>query len=310
MFKNILAGPPKTAAKTIPSGKEKEPASDEAGDAWEAAQHILQAINFGSLQTNAQSVSDSNAASTSTPALPAVATLDFNTHVDAASSSASTSAVPLTLGEDGLGRATLTDEERASLQAQLALLAAQLSEIASGEDDDDDMQETSPATVAAPLQQQHPSQILQVLVAVPTATPVQHPPPTQPILMDINQFPEETMQVLLPQPPAESTAASTNDTSEASGPSALPQPSLQSSLPPVESLPTLGPSVPPQPQPQPEPAEPSQPHQPVLPSPLPQSEPQLLQEPEPAPVAMEEESDEDEDMEMVDVDSFMQSLQG
>ena len=128
--KTVVAPKTVIVSKDVPVGSGKEKArsvshSDE--DAWEAAQHILSAINFGSLQCQSSWKAQSNATSgssqrSSAPEPPIMASLS----ADATE-------------EDGLGRATLTDEERASLQAQLALLAAQLSEIASEDTEDDEM---------------------------------------------------------------------------------------------------------------------------------------------------------------------------
>lgn len=77
---------------------------DGAGDsdAWEAAQHILKAINFGA----------------AAPVPPVVAAAD----------------VDLAVAREA-PRAVLSDAERAGLQAQLALLAAQLAEIAEEEEE-------------------------------------------------------------------------------------------------------------------------------------------------------------------------------
>jgi hypothetical protein len=165
----------KVAVKAAPSGtKEKDHVTDEASDAWEAAQHILQAINFGSLQTTPQ-LSTLNTTSNSV-APPVMASLDFN--VDLNASTAGTSTAGLTLGEDGLGRATLTDEERASLQAQLALLAAQLSELALEGD------EPAPAPALVPSQPPAVQPHSEPVTPQATYTVI------QPVLIDINQFPE------------------------------------------------------------------------------------------------------------------------
>ncbi|EPQ54585.1 hypothetical protein GLOTRDRAFT_139136 [Gloeophyllum trabeum ATCC 11539] len=81
-------------------------------DAWEAAQSILKAINFGPLLEQA------NLGATSVDVQPP-----------------EPSATASQINGDGSGPApTLTDEEKAALQAQLALLAAQLEEIAEEEE--------------------------------------------------------------------------------------------------------------------------------------------------------------------------------
>ncbi|KAH9049968.1 hypothetical protein EDB84DRAFT_1260150, partial [Lactarius hengduanensis] len=99
-----------------PVSKDKTPGSD----AWEAAQTILKAINFGSLLQ----------ASVAKPPVPAVSPL---------SPSGSTVTVPdrglapPVIGGDNAAAGpiqVLSNRDRASLQAQLALLAAQLAEIA------------------------------------------------------------------------------------------------------------------------------------------------------------------------------------
>ena len=264
VFRTTLASKT-TAAKTVPSGKDKETTSDEAGDAWEAAQHILQAINFGSLQNNTQSTSSTETSSGSSAAPPVMASLNFNE--DPSSSVVHTST--LALGEDGLGRATLTDEERASLQAQLALLAAQLSEIANGgdnEDENEDVQDSAPTPIiqpssSSPQELQYPPEERSVPAST---TPQPLAPPIQPIVVDVNQFPEEPSRGSVLQQPSESSVVSpvnVVDTNNDSIPESNPTPTI----PPSQS--------------------------------------------EPGAVDAGEESDEDEDMEMVDVDSIMRGMQ-
>ncbi|KAK7690073.1 hypothetical protein QCA50_006719 [Cerrena zonata] len=100
-----------TTEKTAPekTAVENSGTSDGAdhGDAWEAAQHILNVINFNSLQDAA--TSNSTGAST-----------------------------------------TLSDEHRTSLQAQLALLATQLSELAEMDEDEDIDENPTPAISTPP----------------------------------------------------------------------------------------------------------------------------------------------------------------
>ena len=113
------------AAQTA-SGENNTASEDvgEGSDAWEAAQAILKAINFGSLlQVTAAkpAISLSNSAGSA--------------HVGAASDGVPTVAIPHAndLTEISAGTSpvhVLSDRDRASLQAQLALLAAQLAEIA------------------------------------------------------------------------------------------------------------------------------------------------------------------------------------
>lgn len=98
---------------------ESEAINEEVGegsDAWEAAQAILKAINFGSLlQVTANKPAAPHVCQPPTPAnsLPA-----------SDSAPASDRAT-----DTGAGQ-VLSDRDRASLQARLALLAAQLAEIA------------------------------------------------------------------------------------------------------------------------------------------------------------------------------------
>ena len=85
----------------------------EGSDAWEAAQAILKAINFGSLLQ----------ATTAKPAAPPLPqpSPPANLVSDRATADASAAGGPVQ---------SLSEKDRASLQAQLALLAAQLAEIA------------------------------------------------------------------------------------------------------------------------------------------------------------------------------------
>lgn len=120
--------------------------------------------------------------------------------------SLSMDAGPATVDEgDGLGRATLTDEERAALQAQLALLSAQLSELAQMELD---AEEVAPAPVPAPAPAPAPVHVPVPTVAQPVTVPSQPlqqplplptqappPPPIQAapdrIIIDVNHSPDE-----------------------------------------------------------------------------------------------------------------------
>jgi len=91
----------------------------EGSDAWEAAQAILKAINFGSLLQAATTKPAAPPFRQSSPPANLV-------HVGPASDQAT--------GSESVTPATpiqpLSERDRASLQAQLALLAAQLAEIA------------------------------------------------------------------------------------------------------------------------------------------------------------------------------------
>ncbi|CCM04925.1 uncharacterized protein FIBRA_07122 [Fibroporia radiculosa] len=131
--KKAQAGPPAevspvpTAPRSNVTEGEEKHTNGESGDAgaWEAAQHILQAINFGSftLPTDGLEQAAGDAAQGSSHPPPAVAAPGTELGVAVGSSAT---------GHIGV-RMALTDEERASLQAQLALLAAQLAEIAEDE---------------------------------------------------------------------------------------------------------------------------------------------------------------------------------
>ncbi|KAI0713996.1 hypothetical protein C8T65DRAFT_573906 [Cerioporus squamosus] len=166
--------PAPTSSDNASAGKSAD--AKEDGDAWEAAQHILQAINFGGLtQTNG------NAASSGTSApQPTTGEDELAAVLSAlASAAAASNAEP--------PRSTLTDDERASLQAQLALLAAQLTEIVDADEED------APLTAAPPAQPVQPSQPAPAPAPMPTsssapayappmqplAQPQPHPPPIQ-----------------------------------------------------------------------------------------------------------------------------------
>ncbi len=91
----------------------------EGSDAWEAAQAILKAINFGSLL-------QLTTAKPAAPPLrqPSPANLVPAPDQTTASETVTHAGVPTGLAQP------LSERDRASLQAQLALLAAQLAEIA------------------------------------------------------------------------------------------------------------------------------------------------------------------------------------
>src|SRR6266852_720280 len=118
-------GPATQQSATAVSGEAapvESNAIDEVGegsDAWEAAQAILKAINFGSLLQAATTKPAAPPFRQSSPPANLV-------HVGPASDQAT--------GSESVTPATpiqpLSERDRASLQAQLALLAAQLAEIA------------------------------------------------------------------------------------------------------------------------------------------------------------------------------------
>lgn len=107
-----------------------EQGTGEGNDAWEAAQNILKAINFGQLFQISSEENKSGEPSMSGDSQNQLAAAD----VRADKSSLAPGAV---LGAsassrlDGVGKQVELDaEQRAALQAQLALLAAQLAELA------------------------------------------------------------------------------------------------------------------------------------------------------------------------------------
>lgn len=97
---------------------------EEGSDAWEAAQTILKAINFGSLlQASNSSVPAVNPLSP--PAAPSGSVPDTRPAPVVAANNGTTDSNTVTRSVQAL-----SNRDRASLQAQLALLAAQLAEIA------------------------------------------------------------------------------------------------------------------------------------------------------------------------------------
>ncbi|KAF9816346.1 hypothetical protein IEO21_04099 [Rhodonia placenta] len=123
------------------SSAAKDGASVGDTSAWEAAQHILEAINFSSFGLTSSNGQDAQPAAQPSsaggaahpPPVVASAGIDLSTGAGTGAS-----------GSDGHAsevRAVLTDEERAALQAHLALLAAQLAEIADAESDEEHEEE-------------------------------------------------------------------------------------------------------------------------------------------------------------------------
>ncbi|KAH9980324.1 hypothetical protein BGW80DRAFT_493016 [Lactifluus volemus] len=125
---------PAAAVSSVPtqttSGEDNTTNDDvgEGSDAWEAAQAILKAINFGSFMQVAANK----------PAVASFGQLSNTTnsgHIGAAPDGALASAPYINSRVAEVGAVTsssvhvLSDRDRASLQAQLALLAAQLAEI-------------------------------------------------------------------------------------------------------------------------------------------------------------------------------------
>lgn len=95
----------------------------EGSDAWEAAQAILKAINFGSLL-------QATAAKPAAPPVRQPSPPANSVHVGPASDQATASETVTHANASATPIQSLSERDRASLQAQLALLAAQLAEIA------------------------------------------------------------------------------------------------------------------------------------------------------------------------------------
>lgn len=108
----------------------------EGSDAWEAAQNILKAINFGQLFQISNEENKAGEPSTSANSPNLQATVGGS---DPSLSTSDAIVVEESTGArlDGAGKWTeLNAEQRAALQAQLALLAAQLAELADVTEDE------------------------------------------------------------------------------------------------------------------------------------------------------------------------------
>lgn len=129
---------PSTARDSSGTGSQKQAvnATDhetgEGSDAWEAAQNILKAINFGQLF---QISNEENKAGE-----PSTSVNPVSQHVPADGpdkpSSALGAVIPGELAAVGGAAVELDAEQRAALQARLALLAAQLAELADVSEDE------------------------------------------------------------------------------------------------------------------------------------------------------------------------------
>ncbi|OJT15150.1 hypothetical protein TRAPUB_8254 [Trametes pubescens] len=204
-----------TASGTAKTAEEKDE-SGEGSDAWEAAQHILQAINFGGLElaTSASSSSNASGAASSSAAPPPVLA-DGDADLAAVLSALVNAAGAAAPAEPP--RAVLTEDERAALQAQLALLAAQLTEIAEGDEDEEPtaypptvmssihIQAPQPTQPSQPMPQPQPTVVPEPprpasppQVAQPSSRPaIDQPPPPMAayaggphLVLDVNAFPE------------------------------------------------------------------------------------------------------------------------
>jgi len=130
------AYPPGFSQDATADGTAANEDTGEGSDAWEAAQTILKAINFGSLiqvdQDDAQGAGKTGSSN-------AVSGIVQDEAVHPPLIVSSTSVDVSSTGVTGAGIAAVSGElgpqERAALQAQLALLAAQMAELANGGDD-------------------------------------------------------------------------------------------------------------------------------------------------------------------------------
>ncbi|KZT11838.1 uncharacterized protein LAESUDRAFT_808802 [Laetiporus sulphureus 93-53] len=136
----IASSDPATESASQENQKDSADGTSNAS-AWEAAQHILEAINFNLPADTPQQGTPATATASNSQYAPAGASTGIGFTGAYESAIARSSA--------GGQRITLTDEERASLQAQLALLAAQLAEIANSEEADEG-EETDFVHVARP----------------------------------------------------------------------------------------------------------------------------------------------------------------
>ncbi|PIL22393.1 transcription factor [Ganoderma sinense ZZ0214-1] len=217
-----------TPAENTASAKAGE--DKDEGDAWEAAQHILQAINFNNLAGEGASADRPDSSSGAVPSSSAVD--DLHAALAALTNAAAAAAAAEAQAE--APRTTLTDDERASLQAQLALLAAQLTEIAEAAEE----QEESPVlTVSAQPEHSHPAPNPQPTPApapTPTKTVELPPPPIAAfsgahLVLDINAFPE----VFEPSTPVNASAAQT-DVDELAGESSEDDDDMEDVIVPLQ----------------------------------------------------------------------------
>jgi len=100
-------------------------------DAWEAAQNILKAINFGQLFQISNEENKAGEPSTSVQSINQQASADGSDQPSALSAATPAESASMLAGNS----TELNAEQRAALQAQLALLAAQLAELADVSED-------------------------------------------------------------------------------------------------------------------------------------------------------------------------------
>ena len=169
-YSGVPPPPPQAPAASSPSAKESPHHDGDSIDAYEAAQSILKAINFGSLLQLPTEDSNEGRGRGADPQHSGLETL--LSHVQAAlasSATGTTTAGPLPVAGPAASAppAPPTNhgpavDPRAELQAQLALLAAQLAELSQAEE------AASPVRDAPPLS------------PVPASVPSHNPPPQNP----------------------------------------------------------------------------------------------------------------------------------
>ncbi|KAG5639489.1 hypothetical protein H0H81_000627 [Sphagnurus paluster] len=173
------------------------PATDGAAhDAWEAAQNILKAINFDSLlqipQEDEKAADDNASASltagpsTAATSAPAIGGTDVLTHTTTEETNPSTDAYAA---------------GRAELQAQLALLAAQLAELS--QEDEEDHVVHYPVVTSAPAQLASVPVLGPPVSAAPPIMASLQPPPQIPPQMAFLHAPADPVAAInhLPPPP-------------------------------------------------------------------------------------------------------------
>ena len=180
--------PPPASVASSPSAKQSPDRDGDSVDAYEAAQTILKAINFRNLlQLPAEDPEDGLAADGHQAQQSGLETLLSHVQAALASSAADASAagplaVPAPVGVMPAPSALPINIEsaadpRAELQAQIALLAAQLVELSQAEE-------------AVPIVQDMPPAPLPLPISVSTHDPPPQNPPATPAIPDIN--PSET----------------------------------------------------------------------------------------------------------------------
>lgn len=108
----------------------------EGSDAWEAAQNILKAINFGQLFQISNEENKAGEPSTSARSINQQASADRSDKPSLALGTVLLDELPGSRPEGVEKSIELNAEQRAALQAQLALLAAQLAELADVSEDE------------------------------------------------------------------------------------------------------------------------------------------------------------------------------